>query len=190
MDSLNGSLVFFNGKKFQSEKVGAASAKSEGKIIQDGGAKRIHWRSLKAKGRMEWKAKNKMSLSKMDENGIVTRNKARLVAKGYSQEEGIDYDETFAPVTRLEAIRIILAFAAHSNFKVYQMDVKSAFLNGELEEEVYVQQPPGFEILNFQILCTNTKLLLFFIQIFPFLFFIFFLASSVFTSLTGVLESC
>ena len=83
--------------------------------------------------------------NKMDEDGVVTRNKARLVAKGYSQEEGIDYDETFAPVARLEAIRIFLAFAAHSNFKVYQMDVKSAFLNGELEEEVYMQQPPGFE---------------------------------------------
>ena len=81
----------------------------------------------------------------MDEDGIVTRNKARLVAKGYSQQEGIDYDETYAPVARLEAIRMFLAFAAHSNFKVYQMDVKSAFLNGELEEEVYVEQPPGFE---------------------------------------------
>ncbi|KAL8115584.1 hypothetical protein AgCh_022181 [Apium graveolens] len=76
--------------------------------------------------------------NKMDENGIVTRNKARLVTKGYSQEEGIDYDKTFAPVARLEAIRIFLAFAAHSNFKVYQMDAKSAFLNCELEEEVYV----------------------------------------------------
>ncbi|KAL8127849.1 hypothetical protein AgCh_014691 [Apium graveolens] len=83
--------------------------------------------------------------NKMDENGIVTRNKARLDAKGYSQEEGIYYDETFALVARLEAISIFLAFAAHSNFKVYQMDVKSAFLNGELEEEVYVQHPPGFE---------------------------------------------
>ena len=83
--------------------------------------------------------------NKLDEDGIVTRNKARLVAKGYSQEEGIDYDETYAPVARLEAIRMFLAFAAHSNFKVYQMDVKSAFLNGELEEEVYVEQPPGFE---------------------------------------------
>ena len=82
--------------------------------------------------------------NKMDEDGVVTRNKARLVAKGYSQEEGIDYDETFAPVARLEAIRIFLAFVAHSNFKVYQMDVKSAFLNGELEEEVYVQQPSRF----------------------------------------------
>ena len=83
--------------------------------------------------------------NKMDENGIVTRNKARLVAKGYSREEGIDFDETFAPVARLEAIRIFLAYAAHANFKVYQMDVKSAFLNRELEEEVYVSQPPGFE---------------------------------------------
>ena len=78
--------------------------------------------------------------NKLDEEGIVTRNKARLVAKGFSQAEGIDYDETFAPVARLEAIRMFLAFAAHSNFKVYQMDVKSAFLNGELDEEVYVEQ--------------------------------------------------
>ncbi|KAL8125513.1 hypothetical protein AgCh_012979 [Apium graveolens] len=77
----------------------------------------------------------------MDENGIVTRNKARLVAKDYSQEEGIDYDENFSLVARLEAITIFLAFDAHSTFKVYQMDVKSAFLNGEFEKEVYVQQP-------------------------------------------------
>ena len=85
----------------------------------------------------------------MDETGVVTRNKARLVAKGYSQEEGIDFDETFSPVARLEAIIIFLAYATHANFKVYQMDVKSAFLNGELEEEVYVQQPLGFEDLDF-----------------------------------------
>src|SRR5437667_6118410 len=98
----------------------------------------------KPKGRViigtKWVFRNKL-----DEAGIVTRNKARLVAKGYLQEEGINFDETFAPVARLEAIRIFLAYAAHSNFKVYQMDVKSAFLNGKLEEEVYVQQPPGFE---------------------------------------------
>ena len=85
----------------------------------------------------------------MDEVGIVTRNKARLVAKGYSHQEGIEFDETFAPVARLEAIIIFLAYATHANFKVYQMDVKSAFLNGELEEEVYVQQPPRFEDPNF-----------------------------------------
>ncbi|KAI3758667.1 hypothetical protein L6452_06238 [Arctium lappa] len=83
--------------------------------------------------------------NKKDEDGVVIRNKARLVAKGYCQEEGIDYEETFAPVARLEAIRIFLAFAAHRGFKVYQMDVKSAFLNGQIQEEVYVQQPPGFE---------------------------------------------
>ena len=88
-------------------------------------------------------------MKKMDEAGIVTRNKARLVAKGYSQQEGIDFDETFAPIARLEVIWIFLAYAAHDNFKVYQMDVKSVFLNGELEEEVYVQQPPGFEDPNF-----------------------------------------
>ncbi|KAJ9566372.1 hypothetical protein OSB04_002338 [Centaurea solstitialis] len=83
--------------------------------------------------------------NKMDELGTVVRNKARLVAQGYRQEEGIDYDETFAPVARLEAIRIFLAHAAFLNIKVYQMDVKSAFLNGKLSEEVYVKQPPGFE---------------------------------------------
>ena len=85
----------------------------------------------------------------MDEAGIVIKNKARLVAKGYSHQEGIDIDETFAPVARLEAIKIFLAFAAHVNFKVYKMDVKSAFLNGELEKDVYVQQSPGFEDPNF-----------------------------------------
>ncbi|KAJ9564937.1 hypothetical protein OSB04_000903 [Centaurea solstitialis] len=83
--------------------------------------------------------------NKMDELGTVVRNKAKLVAQGYRQEEGIDYDETFAPVARLEAIRIFLAHAAFLNIKVYQMDVKSAFLNGKLSEEVYVKQPPGFE---------------------------------------------
>jgi transposase InsO family protein len=82
--------------------------------------------------------------NKHDENGIVIRNKARLVAKGYFQQEGIDYDETFAPVARIEAIRIFLAYAAHKNITVYQMDVKSAFLNGILQEEVYVSQPEGF----------------------------------------------
>jgi len=67
------------------------------------------------------------------------------VVQGYNQEEGIDYEETFAPVARIEAIRILVAFAAHMEFKLYQMDVKSAFLNGYLKEEVYVKQPPGFE---------------------------------------------
>ncbi|GJR12700.1 retrovirus-related pol polyprotein from transposon TNT 1-94 [Tanacetum coccineum] len=87
--------------------------------------------------------------NKMDEYGIVIKNKARLVAQGYRQEEGIDYDETFAHVARLEAIRIFLAYAAYMGFMVYQMDVKSAFLNGKISEEVYAQQPPGFEISEF-----------------------------------------
>ncbi|GJR36626.1 retrovirus-related pol polyprotein from transposon TNT 1-94 [Tanacetum coccineum] len=77
------------------------------------------------------------------------KNKARLVAQGYNQQEGIDYDETFAPVARLEAIRIFLAYAAYTGFMVFQMDVKSAFLNGKILEEVYVQQPPGFESSEF-----------------------------------------
>ncbi|GKB25284.1 retrovirus-related pol polyprotein from transposon TNT 1-94, partial [Tanacetum coccineum] len=84
-------------------------------------------------------------LNKKDERGIVVRNKARLVAQGHTQEEGIDYDEVFAPVARIEAIRIFLAYASFMGFTVYQMDVKSAFLYGQIEEEVYVCQPPGFE---------------------------------------------
>ncbi|KAJ9557913.1 hypothetical protein OSB04_012527 [Centaurea solstitialis] len=82
--------------------------------------------------------------NKTDENNLIIRNKARLVAKGYRQQEGIDYDETYAPVARIEAIRIFLAYAAHKNMTVYQMDVKCAFLNGVLQEEVYVEQPEGF----------------------------------------------
>ncbi|GJS01048.1 putative ribonuclease H-like domain-containing protein [Tanacetum coccineum] len=79
-----------------------------------------------------------------DEREIVVRNKVRLVAQGYKQEEGIDYDEVFAPVARIEAIRLFLAYASFMNFLVYQMDVKSAFLHDTIEEEVYVSQPPGF----------------------------------------------
>ncbi|GKC20153.1 putative ribonuclease H-like domain-containing protein [Tanacetum coccineum] len=82
--------------------------------------------------------------NKKDERGIVVRNKVRLVAQGYKKEEGIDYDEVFAPVARVEAIRLFLAFASFMNFPVYQIDVKSAFLYGIIEEEVYVCQPPGF----------------------------------------------
>jgi hypothetical protein len=83
--------------------------------------------------------------NKQDEHGVVTRNKARLVAKGYSQVEGLDFGETYAPIARLESIRILLAYATYHGFKLYQMDVKCAFLNGPLNEEVYVEQSPGFE---------------------------------------------
>jgi hypothetical protein len=76
---------------------------------------------------------------------VVTKNKAQLVAKGYSQVKGLDFDETYAPVARLESIRILLAYATYHGFKLCQMDVKSAFLNGPIKEEVYVEQPPGFE---------------------------------------------
>jgi hypothetical protein len=77
--------------------------------------------------------------NKQDEHGVVTKNKARLVAKGYSQVKGLDFDETFAPVARLESIRILLAYSTHHGFKLYQMDVKSALLNGPIKEEVYVE---------------------------------------------------
>ncbi|GKA97487.1 putative ribonuclease H-like domain-containing protein, partial [Tanacetum coccineum] len=82
--------------------------------------------------------------NKRDERNIVVKNKARLVAQGQRQEEGINYDEVFAPIARIEAIRLFLAFASYKGFLVYQMDVKSAFLYGTIEEEVYVHQPPGF----------------------------------------------
>jgi transposase InsO family protein len=82
--------------------------------------------------------------NKLDELGEIIRNKARLVAQGFNQEEGIDFEETFAPVARLESIRMLLAFACFKGIKLFQMDVKSAFLNGFIEEEVYVEQPPGF----------------------------------------------
>nr|GEU30036.1 retrovirus-related Pol polyprotein from transposon TNT 1-94 [Tanacetum cinerariifolium] len=82
--------------------------------------------------------------NKLDENGVVSRNKARLVAQGYNQQEGIDYDETYTLVTRLESIRILLAYAYAFHFKLFQMDVKSTFLNGFINEEVYVAQPLGF----------------------------------------------
>ncbi|GJW00049.1 putative ribonuclease H-like domain-containing protein [Tanacetum coccineum] len=88
----------------------------------------------------KWVYKNKK-----DERGIVVRNKARLVTHGYTQKEGIDYDEVFAPVARIEAIRLFLAYSLFMNFIVYQMDVKSTFLYGKIEEDVYVCQPPGFE---------------------------------------------
>nr|GEZ62572.1 retrovirus-related Pol polyprotein from transposon TNT 1-94 [Tanacetum cinerariifolium] len=79
----------------------------------------------------------------LDKNGIVSRNKARLVAQGYNQQEGIDYDETHAPVARLESIRILLAYACVLDFKLFQMDVKSAFLDSFINEEVYMAQPSG-----------------------------------------------
>ncbi|GKB42197.1 retrovirus-related pol polyprotein from transposon TNT 1-94 [Tanacetum coccineum] len=88
---------------------------------------------------LKWLWKNKC-----DAENIVVRNKSRLVAKGYKQEEGIDFEESFAPVARLEAVRMFIAFAAHRNITIFQMDVKTAFLNGPLKEEVYVSQPEGF----------------------------------------------
>jgi hypothetical protein len=83
--------------------------------------------------------------NKQDDHGVVTRNKARLVAKGYSQVKGLDFDETYAPIARLESIRILFAYSTYHVFKLYQMDMKSAFLNGPIKEEVYVEQPPGFD---------------------------------------------
>nr|GFA60282.1 copia protein [Tanacetum cinerariifolium] len=88
----------------------------------------------------KWVLKNKK-----DERGIVVRNMARLVVQGHTQEEGIDYDEVFAPVARIKAIRLFLAYASFMGFTVYQMDVKCAFLYGTIDEVVYVMQPPGFQ---------------------------------------------
>ncbi|GJW79633.1 putative ribonuclease H-like domain-containing protein [Tanacetum coccineum] len=103
--------------------------------------------------------------NKKDERGIVIRYKARLVVQGYTQEEGIDYDEVFAPIARIEAIRLFLAYASFKDFVVYQMDVKSAFLYGKIREEVYVCQPPGFKDPEFpervyKKLCTEFETLM------------------------------
>lgn len=84
--------------------------------------------------------------TKFNEDGSIQKHKARLVVKGYSQQSGIDFNETYAPVVRMETIRSVLALAAQFKLSVYQLDVKSAFLNGELEEEVYVEQPQGYVI--------------------------------------------
>nr|GFB01028.1 retrovirus-related Pol polyprotein from transposon TNT 1-94 [Tanacetum cinerariifolium] len=88
---------------------------------------------------LKWLWKNKR-----DEENTVIQNKSRLVAKGYAQKEGVDFEESFAPVARLEAVRLFIAYAAHKSFTIYQMDVKTAFLYGPLKEEVYVNQPDGF----------------------------------------------
>jgi hypothetical protein len=98
----------------------------------------------------KWVWKNKEG-----EKGEVVRNKSRFVPQGYSQKEGIDYEETFAPIARLQAIRILLAFSMAKRFKLYDMDVKSAFLNGVLEEEVFVRQPPGLRARSTPTGCTS-----------------------------------
>jgi hypothetical protein len=95
--------------------------------------------------------------NKQDEHGMVIRNKARLVAKGYSQVEGLDFDETYAPVARLESIRILLAYATYHGFELYQMDVKSAFLNGQIKEEVYVEQPLALKIVSTLTMFINSQ---------------------------------
>nr|GFB60074.1 Gag-Pol polyprotein [Tanacetum cinerariifolium] len=88
---------------------------------------------------IKWLWKNKR-----DEENIVTRNKSRLVAKGYGLKEGIDFEESFAPVARLEVVQLFVAYVAHKSFSVYQMDIKTTFCYGPLKEEVYVNQPDGF----------------------------------------------
>ena len=83
--------------------------------------------------------------NKMNDKGEIVRNKARLVVKGYTQEKGIDFDESFPPIVRLESIRMVLTSACFKNFKLFQMDVKSVFLNDFIDQEIYVDQPPDFE---------------------------------------------
>lgn len=92
----------------------------------------------------KWVYKNKH-----DEQGTINKNKARMIVRRYNQEEGTDYDEIFSPVSRIKAIKILIAFYTYMGFKLFQMYVKSAFLNRNLKEEVYVKQPLGFEDANF-----------------------------------------
>ena len=95
--------------------------------------------------------------NKQDENGVVTRNMARLVAQGFTKVEGLDFEGTYAPVARLKAIQMLLAYAANHNFKLYQMDVKSAFLNGLIQELVYVDNHRALKITSFSTMSTNSK---------------------------------
>jgi len=96
-------------------------------------------------------------INKMDEHGVITINKARLVAKGYNQEEGIDYDETYAPVARLEAVILLLAFSYIKGFKLFQKDVKSAFLNGYINEEFLFHNHQDLKTINIQNMCSNSR---------------------------------
>ncbi|GJV88531.1 putative ribonuclease H-like domain-containing protein [Tanacetum coccineum] len=118
--------------------------KAEDKVQQHSGAYALVWILVDLPHRAKVIGTKWVYRNKRDERGVVVRNKARLVAQGHRQEEGIDYDEVFAPVARIEAIRLFLAFASFMGFIVYQMDVKSAFLYGTIDEEVYVSQPPSF----------------------------------------------
>nr|GEX41380.1 copia protein [Tanacetum cinerariifolium] len=139
-----------NGKRYicyllnDYEDVGKLKAKGDIRVFvgysKESAAFRIYnKRTRKSILKTKWIFKNKK-----DESSLVIQNKARLVAVGYSQQEGVDYDETFAPVAQIEAIRLFLAYAAHKDFTVFQIDVNMAFLNGILKEEVYVGQPSGF----------------------------------------------
>nr|GEX34349.1 hypothetical protein [Tanacetum cinerariifolium] len=121
----------------KSKKVGEQKPKKISDALQD-----LSWVKAMQEELLQFKIQK-------DERGIVIRNKARLVAQGHTQEERIDYDEVFAPVTRIEAIRLFLAYASFMGFTVYQMDVKSAFLYGTINEEVYVMQPHGFQDLEY-----------------------------------------
>ena len=95
--------------------------------------------------------------NKLNENRDVIRNKSRIVCKVYAQQEGIEFEETFSPVSRIEAIRLFLAFSSFQQFKVYQMDVKFAFLNSDIEEEVYIEQSEGFILGNDEKLVCKLK---------------------------------
>nr|GEW96256.1 retrovirus-related Pol polyprotein from transposon TNT 1-94 [Tanacetum cinerariifolium]GEW96297.1 retrovirus-related Pol polyprotein from transposon TNT 1-94 [Tanacetum cinerariifolium] len=137
LDLLIGPLYdeFFNASSIPSTNIPSTSAPSTHTNVWELVDKQFGKTVIKLK----WLWKNKK-----DEDQTVIRNKARLVAKRYAHEEGIDFEESFAPVARLEAVRIFIAYAAHKSFPIYQMDVKTEFLNGPLKEEVYVAQPDGF----------------------------------------------
>ncbi|GJX86276.1 putative ribonuclease H-like domain-containing protein [Tanacetum coccineum] len=132
----------FSSSDRRADRTFSSRIKTDGMQVQCAPFEMLYGRKFRATYLLEsrWGVTNKK-----DERGIVIKNKARLVAQGYTQEEGINYDEVFAPIARTKAIRLFLAYASYKDFVVYQMDVKSAFLYGKIEEEVYVCQPPGFE---------------------------------------------
>nr|GFB59293.1 ribonuclease H-like domain-containing protein [Tanacetum cinerariifolium] len=125
----------------KSSAVSAADTLNQQQVIRNPSQSVRTRRQLESNAEMCMSALTK---NKRDEENTVIRNKSRLVAKGYAQKEGVDFEESFAPVARLEAVRLFIAYAAHKSFTVYHMDVKIVFLYGPLKEEVYVNQPDGF----------------------------------------------
>nr|GFB50462.1 retrovirus-related Pol polyprotein from transposon TNT 1-94 [Tanacetum cinerariifolium] len=136
--------ALFNGNTFVNPFASPSTSAAESSSLHNVDPSNMHTFYQPYPHEFQWTKDHPLEQNKHDEEQTVIQNKSRLVVRGYRQEEGIDFEESFAPVARMEAIRIFLAYAAHKSFLVFQMDVKTAFLHGSLKEDVYVFQPEGF----------------------------------------------